>query len=133
MGVSGCLFGNNGRLSEALESLGKAMRASPHDPLMWGWMLFVTNSNYFGRDYQAALDAAGRLIRFRPDKSQGYRWKAAALGQLGRIDEAKIALKQAIALSPANFYLHVRKCPPWLRSEDHALMLVGLHKAGLTE
>jgi tetratricopeptide (TPR) repeat protein len=100
---------------------------------MWVLMLLVTNSYYFARDYQATLDAADCLIRFRPDKSQAYRWKAAALGQLGRIDEAKIALKQAIALSPSNFYFHVRRCPPSFRSEDHALMLEGLHKAGLTE
>jgi TolB-like protein/Flp pilus assembly protein TadD len=133
MGASGSLFGNNGRLSEALEALGKAMRASPHDPQMWGWMLFATASNYFARDYQAALDAADRLIRFRLDRSQGYRWKAAALGQLGRIDEAKIALEQAIALSSSNFYLYVQACPPWWRTEDHALMVEGLRKAGLQE
>ena len=56
--VSGCLFGNSGRLSEALEAIGKAMRASPHDPLTWVWMIYVTIANYFARDYQAALDAA---------------------------------------------------------------------------
>jgi adenylate cyclase len=127
----GSLFGNNGHLSQALEAIGKAMRASPHDPLMWAWMLWVTNSNYFARNYQAAVDAADRLIRFRPDKPQAYRWRAAALGQLGRKDEAKIALEQAIALSPTNFNLHVRTRPPWFRSEDHALMVEGLRKAGL--
>jgi adenylate cyclase len=133
VGVSGSLFGNNGRLNEALDALGKAMRASPHDPLTWLWMLCVTNSNYFARNYQAAVDAADRLIRFRPDKSQAYRWKAAALGQLGRIDEAKMALEQSIALSPMNFYFHVRTRPPWFRSADHALLLEGLRKAGLPE
>jgi adenylate cyclase len=131
--LSGSLFGNNGRLSEALDALGKAMRASPHDPLTWLWMLWITNSNYFARNYQATLHAADRLIRFRPDKSQAYRWKAAALGQLGRIDEAKISLEQAIALSPTNFSLHVRARPPWIRSDDHFLMLEGLRKAGLPE
>ena len=93
----------------------------------------VSNSNYFARNYPAALDAADRLIRFRPDKPQAYRWKAAALGQLGRIDEAKIALEQAIALSPTNFQLHVRTRPPWFRSEDHALLLEGLRKAGFPD
>jgi adenylate cyclase len=131
--ISGNLFGNNGDLSQALEAIGKAMRASPHDPMMSVWMLWVTNSNYFARNYQATVDAADRLIRFRPDMPQAYRWKAAALGQLGRKDEAKTALEQAIALSPTNFHLHVRTRPPWFRPDDHALMLEGLRKAGLPE
>jgi adenylate cyclase len=96
-------------------------------------MIYITVANYFARDYQAALESAERLIRFRPDKPQAYRWKTAALGQLGRIDEAKIALEQAIAIPSANFNFHVRTRPPWIRSEDHALMLEGLRKAGLQE
>ena len=133
MADSGCLFGNNGMLSEALEGINKAMRASPHDPLTWSWMIYITVAHYFARNYQAALDFAERLMRFRPDKPQAYRWRAAALGQLGRIDEAKIALEQAIAVPSANFYFHVRTRPPWIRPEDHALMLEGLRKAGLRE
>jgi adenylate cyclase len=131
--VSGCLFGNSGRLSEALDAIGKAMRASPHDPLTWIWMIYITIAHYFARDYQAALDSAERLIRFRPDKPQAYRWRAAALGQLGRIDEAKIALEKAIAVPSANFNFHVRTRPPWIRPEDHALMLEGLRKAGFPD
>jgi adenylate cyclase len=133
IGISGSLFGNNGHLKEALEAISKAMRASPHDPLMWVWMLYVTNSNYFSRNYQAALDAADRLIRFRPDMPQAYRWRAAALGQLGRKDEAKIALEQAIAISPTNFHRHVRDRPPWFRPVDHDLVLEGLRKAGFAD
>ena len=68
--IFGSLFGNNGHLSEALEAISKAMRGSPHDPLMWLWMLWVTNSHYFARNYHAAVDAADRLIRFRPDMPQ---------------------------------------------------------------
>jgi Tfp pilus assembly protein PilF len=44
MAVSGSLFGNNGHLSEALDAIRKAMRASPHDPFNWVWMLHITHS-----------------------------------------------------------------------------------------
>ena len=79
------------------------------------------------------MEAADRLIRFRPNMPQAYRWRAAALGQLGRKEEAKIALDQAIALSPTNFHRHVQARPPWFRPDDHALMLEGLRKAGLPD
>jgi len=52
------------------------------------------------------------------------------VGQLGRIDEAKEALEKAIALAPAAFDMYVRGRVPWMRVEDYAHMLEGLHKAG---
>ena len=131
VGVSGSLYGHNGELKEALNEIGKAMRASPHDPLKWVWILYAAHSNYFARNYEAALAAAEQLIRIRPDISQGYRWKAAALGQLGRIDDARAALDQAIAISPTNFDLHARTRPPWFSLEEHSLLVDGLRKAGL--
>src|SRR5262249_49236394 len=126
VGVSGSLYGHNGHLKEALDEIGKAMRASPHDPLKWVWVLYTAHSNYFARNYEAALASAEQLIRVRPDNSQGYRWKAAALGQLGRADDARIALNEAVAISPPNFDLHVRARPPWFSSEEHALLVEGL-------
>jgi hypothetical protein len=79
-----------------------------------------------------AIDAADGLIRFRPDKSNAYRFKAAALGQLGQIEEANRALKMAIEVSPQNFEYFVRKRPTWMRAVDHDLQIEGLKKAGLT-
>ena len=43
-------------------------------------------------DYKAAIEAANRTIRSYPNRENDYRWLAAALGQVGRIDEAKKAL-----------------------------------------
>jgi adenylate cyclase len=133
IGLLGNYYCFNGFPREALTMLDKAMRASPNDPLMWAWMLWVMITNYFARDHQAALDAAERLIRFRPDKPHAYRYRAAALGQLGRIDEARNALQQAIEVSPTNFHFNVRTHPPWMRPADHAHQLEGLRKAGLPE
>jgi adenylate cyclase len=55
---------------------------------------------------------------------------AAALGQLGRCDEAREALKQAMDVSPASFDLHMRGRPIWYRPKDYEHMLDGLRKAG---
>ena len=58
---------------------------------------------------------------------------AAALGQLGQVDGAREALKQAIAIGPEIFDMFVRRGVPWIRPEDHAHMVEGLRKAGLPE
>ena len=81
-------------------------------------------------EYDAAIEAARRTIRLYPDREHDYRWLAAALGQAGRIDEAKEALEKAIAIAPASFDMYVRTRVAWHRPEQHAHMLEGLRKAG---
>jgi adenylate cyclase len=70
------------------------------------------------------------LIRSYPDIPNSYRWLAASLGQLDRIDEAREALAKAVSVTPASFDMYVRNRVPWMRPEDHAHMLEGLCKAG---
>ena len=133
VGALGGLHCNDGHPNEALAALSKAMRASPHDPLMWVWMLWVAATHFYASNFQGAVDAADRLIRFRPDKSNAYRFKAAALAHLGEIGEANKALKMAIEVSPRNFAYFVRKRPSWMRVVDHDLQIEGLRKAGWSE
>jgi hypothetical protein len=57
--------------------------------------------------------------------------KFEALGQLGRADDAEIALDPALAISPTNFDFHVRTRPPWFSPEKHAHLVEGLRKTGL--
>jgi adenylate cyclase len=70
------------------------------------------------------------VIRAFPEWPQSYRFRAAALGQLGRTEEAKAALEEAIAIAPAAFDVYVRGRPPWYGLEDHDHLLQGLRKAG---
>jgi adenylate cyclase len=122
-----------GSAAEALSAIQKLMRASPHDPMTWLWMLWITIAKYFAGDYEGTLEAAQRLIRFRPEVPMAYRWRAAALGQLGRINEAREALQEAIEASPTNFYGNVRMRHPYMRPDRYEHMLEGLRKAGLPE
>jgi adenylate cyclase len=133
IGELGGLHCNDGRPNEAFAALSKAMRASPHDFLMWIWMLWLAATHFYAGNFHAAVDAADRLIRFRPDKSNAYRFKAAALGHLGQIEEANRALKMAVEVSPQNFEYFVRKRPAWMRAVDHDLQIEGLRKAGLPQ
>ena len=121
-------------LGDGQAGLRKAMRISPHDPMLWTWTQWSAIGRYFARDYSAALETSERVIRLRPDHPIGYCWKAAALAQLDRIEEAKKALQRAIEISPANVELY-RHIPARFRqrSADYARFLDGLRKAGLPD
>ena len=51
---------------------------------------------YFCREYETAAEVAKQAIRSNPDYPLTYRWLAAALGQIGQIEEAKESLQKAI-------------------------------------
>jgi adenylate cyclase len=119
-----------GRPKEGLASIDASIRLDPRNPFSVIRLLNITCGLYFSGEYEATVDAAGRLIRSYPDFPMVYRWSAAALGQLGRNTEAKDALDKAMNLAPAAFNMYVRNRVPWFRPEDHAHLLDGLRKAG---
>ena len=91
---------------------------------------FIALSYYFERDYENAVAVARRLLADRPDHPLAYRYLAAALGQLGRTDEARDALDKAIVIAPDAFHLYVRHRMSHMRQVDYDHMLDGLRKAG---
>jgi adenylate cyclase len=120
----------SGRAEEGLTALQRYLRLDPRDPTLALGLLQIAIGHYFCREYETALEAVERVIRSYPDFPLSYRWLAATLGQLGRTDEAKSALQEAVAVAPTSFDFYVRGRAPWFRSEDHAHMLDGLRKAG---
>ena len=114
-------------------ALQRYLRLDPRDPIIGVVSRQLAIGHYFCREYEAAVEAAKRVIRSYPDFPNTYRWLAAALGQMDRTAEAKEALEKAIAMVPASFDLYVRARVPWMRPEDHAHMIEGLRKAGWRE
>ena len=129
-GVLGAVLMWSGDPRKGRTALENSIRLDPRNPNMTLRLLDVTISYYLSREYDAAVEAAKRAIRSYPDYSNMYRWLAAALGQTGRIEEAKEALAKAIAMAPTAFDMFVSRRVPWHRPEDYAHMLDGLRKAG---
>jgi len=129
-GSLGAVLMWSGDPKKGREALENSIRLDPRNPNMNLRLLDVAISFYLSREYDAAVEAAKSGIRAYPDFSNTYRWLASALGQTGRIEEAKEALAKAIAMAPASFDMFVRRRVPWHRPEDHAHMLEGLRKAG---
>jgi len=129
-GVRGSTLIFSGRPSDGLASLETCIRLDPRDPNLAARLNHVALGLYFCREYEAAIEAAKRTIRSYPNHPLAYRWLAAALGQIGRIDEARVALDRAIAVAPPSLETYVRQRPPWFRPQDHAHWVEGLCKAG---
>jgi adenylate cyclase len=132
-GALGFVLTFSGQPREGLASLEIALRLDPHGSQAAVKMNQVAIAQYYSGDYDAAVETAKQVIRSYPDYPLAYRWLAAALGQLGRMEEAKQALEKAIAVAPASFDIYVRNRVPWTRPQDHAHMLEGLRKAGWQE
>jgi adenylate cyclase len=129
-GIRGSTLIGCGQPKKGLAALEMCIRLDPRDPNLAQRLNDVAMGLYYCRDYEAAIEAAKRAIRSYPKHPQAYRWLAASLGQTGRTEEAKKALKKAIAIVPASFDMYVRNRVPWMRPVDHAHMLEGLRKAG---
>jgi len=123
----------SGRQKEGLAALERSIRLDPRSPGLGGRLNQIALGLYLSQEYAAAVEAARQVIRSYPELPLPYRWLAAALGQLGRIEEAKEALNKAMVIAPASFNMYVYGRVPWMPPEDHAHMLEGLRKAGWRE
>jgi adenylate cyclase len=119
-----------GQPVQARQGLTACLRVDPRGPDSSWVMHQFAISYYFERDYGKSVEAARRGLARHPDSFVTYRWLAAALGQLGRREEARAALRKAVELSPRSFEFYTHRRPPWHRPEDYAHMLDGLRKAG---
>ena len=105
--VKGWLLLNSGNPKEGREAFLFAIRIDPRSALDVTVQSHIADLYYKERDYENAVAAARRLVGDRPDHPWAYRWLAAALGQLGRSDEARVALDKAVAIAPDVFRLFV--------------------------
>jgi adenylate cyclase len=127
----GHALGWAGYYTEGIDYMRKAMRASPHDPLVSFWVYFSGVFEYLNKDYIAAARTLEDVMRRGPQLyGHAARWRAAALGQLNQTSEAKKSLDKAIAASPEKFQQYALHRPPWLKPQHYAHMVEGLRKAG---
>lgn len=121
---------HSGSPRDAMDAISKALRHDPYDPLRFIRLAHISLSYYYLGEYEAAVKAARSTIRSYPEHPWVYRTLAAALGQLGHLDEARDALQKAIDIAPKAFDMYVRQRAPMVRPEDYGHMLEGLRKAG---
>ena len=96
----GLIQAHAGRFQESEDSILKALELSPIDPELER-IYGALYCSYLGQKrYQEALDASDKALQYHPNQGHMLGWRAAALGHLGVVEEAKYALNQYLALRP---------------------------------
>jgi adenylate cyclase len=121
-----------GQLEESGDMTIKAITMSPRDPMLWAFTIVHALNCVLSEDYEAGLEWANRTLQI--PTAAGY-WapavKAAALANLGRIDEAKQALALALEAKPDLSIGFLENNMPTKHAGGLDPYLNGLRKSGL--
>jgi tetratricopeptide (TPR) repeat protein len=123
----GLLIAAAGEWDKGCEMVESAMRMNPNCP---GYFYFARcwNTYRLGK-YEETLEAVAHANL--PNAFHLSAIQAAALGQLGRREEAQKAIENVLALRPDFATAATREYSKWLDDEFVGLVIDGLRKAGL--
>jgi adenylate cyclase len=111
----------------------RAMRQSPRDPTMFRTFAGQSFAHLVQERFEEAVLWARRSLEAKPNNSIPLRSLAAALGQLGRIAEARAVIERLRALVPDETIANYAAHSTFRFSGRLPLILAGLRKAGLPE
>jgi len=113
-----------GRAEDTEAHVAEALRLSPRDTVAYSWMSMAgVAKNHLGL-WDQAVAWCRRAIEANRNNPPAYFWLAAALAQLGRLEEARSAVKAGLALDP-NFSISRSRAGRTAWS-DHPTYLAGL-------
>jgi tetratricopeptide (TPR) repeat protein len=125
-----------GRAEETEAHILEALRISPRDARVGVWALITGVAKlYTGRD-EEAVAWLSRSIELNPNAPNAHFYFAAALGRLGRLEEARDAARAGLELNPSFTIARLRSSarsdnPVYLAG--HERVYDGLRKAGMPE
>ena len=126
-----------GRAEETEAHIAEALRLSPRDTMAYRWMFYAGLSLAGLDSYEHAVAWLRRAIEANQNHPYEHFVLAAALAQLGRLDEARSAVKFGLALNPA--FTLSRARAGWTAFTDRTYqaqlepVFEGMRKAGLPE
>ena len=127
-----------GHAEETEGHIAEALRLSPRDTMTYTWMTFAGIAKLHLGSYEQAVAWCRRALEANRNFSHSNFVSAAALAQLGRLDEAHSAVKAGLALNPAFTVSRARDL--WTAMSDDPTYLAqlepiieGLRKAGVSE
>jgi len=117
----------------ALEHVDAALRLSPRDPLKWTFQQTKALVLYQLRRYAEAADVARESTHHPAAELWSGAWLAASLAQLGRIEEAKVAIAVVLEKCPHATVGFLRTSLPWRETSELEHAIAGFIQAGLPE
>jgi tetratricopeptide (TPR) repeat protein len=127
-----------GRAEETEAHVGEALRLSPRDTTAYTWMGIVALAKLHLGNYEQAAAWSRRAIEANRNYPVVHFLLAAALAQLGRLDEAHSAAKAGLALNPIFAVSSVRAVYTAMSNDPTYLaqlepIFEGMRKAGVPE
>jgi adenylate cyclase len=123
----------SGRSEEGIPHLTAAIRLSPHDPNMGSFLVRLADAAYFLKRYGEAAEWARRALQQPNFQWSRYTVLIAALGQLGRLDEARNCIQQLQIKRPNTSVTFVQETHLFGDAASFSHYLDGLRMAGLPD
>jgi len=125
-----------GRAEETEPHVQEALRLSPRDSEAYQWMAAMAATKLNLGAYVESTEWARRAIEANRNHPLAHFWLAAALAQLGRLDEARQAIQPGFALAPgftiARYRTGVQTDNPTYLAQRERI-IEGMRKAGVPE
>ncbi len=84
-------------------------------------------------DYEKAVSVGRRAVKANPEFSNAYKPLIAALGHLGRREQAAPYVEKLLSLEPNFTVAHFGKTYPFRKAKDRERYMKGLLLAGVPE
>jgi TolB-like protein/Flp pilus assembly protein TadD len=118
---------------ESIASVQRSLRLSPHDPVEWLFYDVLAGAYLNAGRFEEGLEAGRRLIVLSPNYYWGYLWSAMNAVGLGKIQEARNLVREALRVKPELSFELARKCLGTMSPNVEARFLEALRQAGLEE
>jgi TolB-like protein/Flp pilus assembly protein TadD len=128
-----CVLEFSGRSAEAIPHLHAIKKLDPRYKFESVAIADLALSYLSLEDFEKSVDYANKAIHILRSNVRAYQRKAASLGHLGRINEAKEALKKIFELQPDFSLAVLDETYPFREQRQRDLLMTGVRKAGLTE
>ncbi len=133
-----CVFANglaySGRLEDSMAAIEEAIRLSPNDPWRPSFYQYGSMAHLLLGHYETAVEWARNAISLPNCQHWAYAHLAAALGRLGKDDEASAALAELLQRKPEFSCSYARQHLFYLESDEQVEEYINaLHHAGLRE
>ena len=122
-----------GHSDEAIRYLENSVRLSPQAPWIFSAFHALAMAHFAARRYDEAVDWGQRALQRKPDFAFAHRTLAASYAQLGQLDEARVALQEAVRLAPEFTLSAGARVFLTADPETGERYLEGLRLAGLAE
>jgi DNA-binding SARP family transcriptional activator/TolB-like protein len=115
----------------ALQRLDRYRDLAPTDPLFPLWEYFYAIAYVFKGEYEKAVSIGRRAAKANPDFVNGYKPLIAALGHLGRREEAAPYIGKLLSLEPGFTVASFGRVYPFRNPADRERYMRGLALAGV--